>query len=529
MKSLFGYLRDNQLLIGSLVFLVGFTLTRYPYYSVVNLPYVFDDTPVYVGNLSAMLSGNPDLRGLTPGYPLFLLFCGQLSPDAQVVTYVQSVTTLVVGIAFLFMVRRSFESLVLPSSVALTIFTSSLLFVHFETTILTECLFANSIVLAIGGVMLVAAEMSLKRMLCFSLFVALALAIRPAALFLFPLWLVALGLLIARHRSAKHLLFAVAPVALYFLLISALRTFATQTDRYGGLVFSVATNTLSYLNQDPSLPAHVNELIKDYVAPRQIPAEQIIIQSSQDVKNVSALYLKYQRHADGFIDSLIARNGKDYNKINNDYRAIASLALRKHSSEMKRFFEIQFRHYFESFDYRRTSAYPFFESFQTCFRDARVVNYSQHVFNRTGYAGSRVMRTPRYSISDLQLKYDAITDYCRSGWAAQYFTWHHKVFRNKYWVYGFFLQAVLSILIIAFRTKNRGVAFFVLALCAANLTYMVVVSVNISMIRYNFPLHFVFYLVSMLIIPMVLSAVRRDRAPALERSLSKRSSRVRTG
>jgi hypothetical protein len=477
------------------LFLVSFVSTRLPYYSLVNLPYLFDDTPVYVGNVDELLHGGFGMRGLPLGYPMFLWLCRQFSSDIVFVTYMQSLVTLATGILFLMLIKKSFENLVIPAALALSIFTSSLLFVHFETTILTECLFANAVVLSFGSLACVLTKASTKRILLFSASVTIAMLVRSTGVFLVPVWLLVFGSIVYSKRSLKAAAFFVAPVFLFYVSLAALKLISTTEQKStAGLIPALATNTLSFITSDPDLPSHVNELINSYVLPLQDPGKTEYIRSGKDIVQISGLYLFYQRYSYEFTDSLLAKNNGSYAGLNSDFKAIFKSALRNHPEDVFRFFETQFFHYFDSFDYRRTSAYPFFESFLTCFREARVVNYSQHQYNRTGYVGDWAHFTaPQFRASELQSLYDGVTNDARAKLAGTLFSLHHKMFRNKYWVYAAAFFGAISIWFSWKETSRRSLALFVLLICVSNLVYMVVVSVNVSMIRYNFPLHFAFY------------------------------------
>jgi hypothetical protein len=418
----------------------------------------------------------------------------------------QSLVTVITGVLFLLLIKKSFENLVIAASLALSIFTSSLLFVHFETTILTECLFANAVVLSFGSLACVLTKASTKRMLLYSSSVALLMAIRSTGIFILPIWLIVLLYVVYSKRDVKIGALFITPLILYFLLIAGLKSISTTEDRAtGGLIPAIATNTLPYIVSDFRLPTHVNELIRNYVVPLQNPVQQSYIRHGKDVVQVSGLYLLYQRYADGFRDSLLARNNGSYVGLNSDYAAIADVARRKHLPDMLRFFEIQFKHYFDSFDYRRTSAYPFFESFTTCFREARIVNYSQHKYNRTGYVGNwPVFVSPRFDVAEMQLMYNTVSNDALARSASKVFAVHHRLFRNLYWVYGAALFAILSIVLVVRDASRRKLASFVFLICISNLVYMLVVSVNVSMIRYNFPLHFAFYAAVVLGIALLL-------------------------
>lgn len=513
MMRWFKIVRDNQLLFGSLIFLLVFAFTRYPYYSIVDLPYVFDDTAVYISNLSQLVTQGPGAVGFPLGYPLFLWICRCVSHDISAVVIAQSAVTLMSGLLFLWMIDKSFKSMVLASSIALTIFTSSLLFVHFETTILTECLFANAVVLSTGAIAAVLARISPHRLIAFSLTVILALLIRPTGLYLVPIWLLVAIYVAVSTRQFKPVIMLVAPLALFYGALAAVKMSAPSREEAPyGITSALATNTLSFLKTNAELPDHVNRVIESYVLPRQIPAEQEYIRSSKDIRNVSGLYLKYQTFSYGFRDSLLAANNGSNAGLGRDYSAILDVAKKYHREDLVRFFKVQFLHYFESFDYRRTSAYPFFESFQTCFREARVVNYSQHADNKTGYVGgASQFNAPRFSSAELQSKYDDVTASADSL-ASRYFLLHHKLFRNLYWVYAFVASIILSLLLLVRRGPNAKYGAFILLLSISTIVYMVVVSVNVSMIRYNFPLHFVFYFVPMVAFVSLADATR-SRVP----------------
>lgn len=503
MNKLIEIIRRNQFLIGSLLFVAGFVFTRFQYYSIVNLPYLFDDTPVYVGGLNELMSGNIGSTGTTYGYPLFLGLCRLFSDDIVFVTYIQSALTLVTGLLFLLLIKNSFEQLVLPAAVSLTIFTSSLLFVHFETTILTECLFANSVILFTGALAAIIARFSMMRMVIFSLTVIVGLLVRPTGLYMLPIWLLVVVYIAFSTRSVKTVALSASPIFSYYLVLVIIGWTYTKSDPApSGVLSALATNSLAYLQTDPSLPAHVNRVISNFVVPRQVAQEVDYIRSGKDVLTVSALYLKYQTYSYAFRDSLLAANNGSNAGLSRDYAAIVDVLRNRYTDDLRRFFKIQFLHYFDSFDHRRTSAYPFFESFQTCFREARVVNYSQHAYNKTGYVGTwNLFRAPQYTIEEVQSKYNAITASSNS-FAPKFFSLHHKVFRNKYWVYGYLVATLVCTFLLFRNGERRNIAMFVGMLSLANIVYMVVVSVNISMIRYNFPLHFVFYAVVLMVLPM---------------------------
>jgi hypothetical protein len=500
MKRALSILLERQTIVGILLFTVGFIAARLPYYLQVNIPYVFDDAPVYMSNVNELQHGGVGMQGLTLGYPAFLALCRLFTSDITVVTYVQSSVTLIVGLSFILMIHKSFRYLVLPSSIALTIFTTSILFVHFETSILTECLFANSVILTSGALALILSEISIGRMLLFSTSVVVSMLIRPVGLYLVPLWFLVGVYIYCSTRHGKQIAVYLAPLLGIYMLSAAQRLISNEnTVGSGGLVASLATNALSYLETDPTLPNHVNQVIQSYVRPLQVRQQQDYIRSGTDVQQVSALYLLYQRYADGFRDTLLAKNSGSMSGLQSDYSKILNVILRKNTKDLYRFFKIQFLHYFDSFDYKRTSAYPFFVSYKACFQDARIVVYSQHEYYKTGYIGrQRTYRSPGYTMQSLQSKYDDLSASKLSSYASDFFLRHHKLFRRHAWLYACAIAAVLGILLALKNSGYRQLGLLLILLTSSSIFYMAVVSVNISMIRYNFPLHFQFYLVPLI-------------------------------
>jgi membrane-associated HD superfamily phosphohydrolase len=124
--------------------------------------------------------------------------------------------------------------------------------------------------------------------------------------------------------------------------------------------------------------------------------------------------------------------------------------------------------------------------------------------NKTGYVAQRPLFTvSKYTPTEIDDRSKVIEQGGLARLTAVAFAWHHVLFRNHVWTLLLGISGI-SMIFYLWKTKLRSnLAISILLLLMSTLSYMVVVSVNIAMIRYNQPMHIVTYLVPLITIAMI--------------------------
>ncbi len=492
-EIMFKKIYDHQFILSSSFFILIFAALRLPFYLYINIPYIFDDAPSYAAVAKTIVEGTPFFLSRTPGYPFFLSFMHNISADILLVEYAQSFITICSSLFFIYTINRIYPKLTIPATFAITIFTSSVIFIHSESSILTECLYVNIITLFISFYIL--SLKTDKRIYWFfvSLSFIVLVYVRPTGLFLVPL-LVLQFMFAWRLKYPRIVLFyLVFPAVFFYSMISAynfftLGHFSISTQGFSDMV----CNTFSFIEKDDSFPDYINQAIDKAVLAQTNQKEHNYIENSWDIKNITALYLKYQSFDDNFWQRLSQVNPYRSKKFLEDCKNVTFTTIKNHPNNYMKFIAVQYLHYFDSFHHARTSSYPFFESYEKCFR-ARIIKYFLSKSNQTGTF--KIFNTPRIEENVAKSMIDRLQENNLLIMVNSFSRIHQKLFRNHIWVLLYFVIFIYSFFIFLFTRCRNIDAFIVFSICLINLLNVMLISIaNIAMIRYNFTLHLTYYL-----------------------------------
>jgi hypothetical protein len=506
---------------GSLLFLLFFLVTRVIYYSFINIPYVFDDASSYISTANSILEGAPNFIKRTPGYPLFILFSYLMSDSVLCITYLQSFLTLVCSLFFIVAIFKSYPKILIPASISITIFTSSVVFLHFETCILTECVYVNLITLFISFLILAYKKQKMIFYFGMSLIAALLIYVRPTGLFLVPVFVLILIYILIHKLNRKFIYALLGPVIALYLVISAynystLGQFTISTQGFSDMV----CNTFTFIEKDSTFSKQANLAIEKAVLNKTKQNEILYIENTWDIKNIIILYLKYQSFDDDFWAELSKENMYRSKEFLEDCKQITIRTIKKHPDKYLKFLVVQYLHYFNSFDYENIASYPFLKSYKTCF-SSRTVRYFKHRINRSGQ--QVFLKTKTISKEEAvkiikEIKYKSWNNFM--NWFSKK---HHSLFRNYFWVILYFLVFIYSIILLIRSKLKSEVAWIVFIIGIMNILNLMLVSiVNIAMIRYNFVLHFTYYLIPAFLPLMIKYKKRREVNQKLKKNNSKK-------
>jgi len=235
-------------------------LTRLPFFLFYRLPGVEPDTFTYLNYLKEG-GGAPVFAFRSPGYPLFLMAAWPLGgPTAAIALQ----TGLSVGALCLlaWAVHRAFPALTLPAALVLAGVAAGPETVFYETSILSDSLFATLVLAASAGLMAGLATRSPGWLALASAAMAGAVLVRPAGLFYAVIYVLALAFL-AWNRAPRRALAAFAAPFAGLLLVAATYNAATfgrfTVTAVGGA--NLAAATAPYWEPSPDFAPEVNRVI----------------------------------------------------------------------------------------------------------------------------------------------------------------------------------------------------------------------------------------------------------------------------
>ena len=250
------------------IFVVPFVLHRAWSLVDVPLPGVQVDTATYYTPVQDLLAGRwPHFEVRPPVFPLFLAATLEATGSLVAVVWLQSLITAAAAIVLIAGAHR----LVRPASpwvaIAMAAWAASFWPLQFDTSILSESLYASAIVFSFGFLFWGMAAGSRGLLAASSVAIAAAIATRPAGLFLAVTFAIAVIYLWHTGRSGRLIAAFALPFPALMLSLSLYNwavagVFAVTA--WGEANLAVATFT--FWEQDPSYPPEVNERVARTVA-----------------------------------------------------------------------------------------------------------------------------------------------------------------------------------------------------------------------------------------------------------------------
>jgi hypothetical protein len=494
-------IQQKRLGIALVLFFVVFIITRFPVFYHFGVPFIFDDSADFTHLARQLISGEPDFGRRTPFYPLFLAASWLIWHDITIVSMMQSIFTVAAACIFIYTFYRYFTNYTIGAALAITIFSSLIVCINFESVLMSESLYTSTTIIWVCSMITAIKERTPSWFAVSSALLMTVILIRPSGLYLVPLSALIFIYMFVNKYSFKARLFFLLPALIMFLCLSTYNL--VKINRFG--ISSQGTdmigNVLFFVEKDAAYPDYVNAAIENQVIKQLPPDELEFIKTSWDVTTVQALQIKHQNLMKPLMDAIMAANPGNREKFISDCKLVTWHAIRTHPSAFMKFFTIQMLHYFGGFNDKNVTAFPFLKDYKSCFTN-RLQRYFYDNANKSGrfYLFDSPALTP--------LQGTRIMQSIETG------SWHrfnqffsivvNALFRNYLWLLFYFIvlfTSAVKLIIKGFKAENE---FIVFAICCMILLSMVFHSlVNVVMIRYTYPFFWIYYLCPILLAIML--------------------------
>jgi hypothetical protein len=250
------------------IFVVPFVLHRAWPLLEVPLPGVHVDTETYYAPVQEMLGGAwPHFQVRPPVFPVFLATVLRVTGSLVAVMWLQTLITAAAGLVLISGVHRMAPRAAPLAAVAMAAAATSFWSVEYDTSVLSESLYANAIVFAFGLLFWALATGSRTAFVASSAAIAATIATRPAGLFLVGTFAIVLIYLWHSGRTWRQIAAFAMPfpalmlvLCLYNLAVSGVFAITAWGEA------NIAVATFTFWEQDPSYPPEVNAQIAKTVA-----------------------------------------------------------------------------------------------------------------------------------------------------------------------------------------------------------------------------------------------------------------------
>ncbi len=481
--------------------LLTLVVTRVPFYSDYFLPGVEIDTQSY---LLIQWGGEwPVFFQRTPGYPLLVAVVTALHESWHSVLLAQSIVTALACIVMIHAAYRTRWYLAAPVTLGLLVYVLSGRYLAWETQILTESIYASSVIFGFACLLVGLRERRAAWLSASAIAFAYAILARPAGLFLVVI-VAAAWLFMLYNRYAPRLQLACAlPLPVLLVLLGGYNLSVSGAFSLTAVgATNIAAATATFWEQDPSFGAPTNRAIQRMQS-RVSDAERETLARSWDLVELQRLFAKhyaYHRfvHEYAFkewLDSHSAQSLMEREKaLRHELSAVSQNAIRSHPSTYLKFVLSNLYVYFFVNSLRDR---PFWDSTLP----TRFERWRTWVEERRA---SYVQFFGDYSQQDILAAVNGeadpngrllLDDTVVLGMARGLMTRIGAVVGWKGWPIAYGVVAVLSFFQLV-RTKARDAdVFFVFLLCASAMgAALVVCMVEPALVRYSFVSNFIVYL-----------------------------------
>ncbi|MCK4762869.1 MAG: hypothetical protein KAW12_11800 [Candidatus Aminicenantes bacterium] len=547
-NSIKEHLKQHKLLyLSFLIFAIPFLITRLPFF--LDYPVLMFD-PDYLHYY--MVVDQVD-KGLfptfiirSPGYPLFLKLVFTFFNSNMAVVIIQALLSFLVPLFFIYTIyrvyRQRFKYISLLAAGGLAAFVSSSIHLLSDTTLLTESLYVNSIILffalLIRGIHL---KENLTWVFC-SLSMAAVILIRPSGMFLIVVYLITALFLFLNSRRKKEILSFSLPVILILFLLSAYNYFTIGSFSFSAVYseHALISFTSTFLETKESYPAEVNEIIeksKKKIGPKhkkaiEYPWDITAVEELWNIRKTNrALRRHYNRNRNFIFASLLALEEKDSHALYLKWRPLlkdmAWTAIKKNPGIYLKYVYVNLFVYF----FRNMKDVDFYEKLKG--RYARFLTphrYYKGFLEKT--IMTRVYYKKKYAAT-LSKSEDFLNAFLKENrrpekianldrykqdgkWQVEikptflqklhiiYKKTHDFLFRNVLWVLGFFFVLVFSFVrLLKSRFSHSGALILFLLTLSALMHGLIISLSSFSILRYSYSMEFVYYL-SLFLLPLIL-------------------------
>ncbi len=269
-------LASPPLTLSLAIFVVPFALHRAWSLVDVPLPGLQVDTETYYLPVQELLAGRwPHFEVRPPVFPLFLAATLKATGSLVVVIWLQSLITAAAALVLVAGTHRLIRPAAPLVAVAMAAWAASFWPLQFDTSILSESLYASAIVFSYGFLFWGIAARSRALLAASSVATAASIATRPAGLFMAVTFAIAV-IYLWRSGRPRRLIAAFAVPFPALMLFLSLYNWAIAgvfaVTAWGEANLAVATFT--FWEQDPSYPPEVNERVAKTVSSLGVTDEE---------------------------------------------------------------------------------------------------------------------------------------------------------------------------------------------------------------------------------------------------------------
>lgn len=506
-NKLLQLIHQYRLLIATSIIIGIFLFTRLPFYLHVGILYIFDDAGSYLSVMDKIRTQSiPAFFHRAPLYPLFLAFVRLFSSQIISVAYLQTLLSLLASLFLIYAIYKAYTKYTIPTAIGIALFSSSVIYLHSETAILTENLFINLLFYFVGFLILGFKTNKNVYLGLASITIMLLIYTRPVALFLAPFYvLVLIFLFINKYPTKTKLSFAI-PAIVMFLSISLYNFFTNDrfsaTGRIAEKNLSFIGTTVTFMETDLSYPDYLNKAIKDALATVPKEAHQRIAKTWK-VKDLKRLYLTVSKPIQKKFEKELFNHAKTqsaegtriaFTDIKTDVKRVAYDAIKKNPDKYFKFVYTWFVHHFQSFDQKNQALfYPFLQEYKDCFK-SRTARYYNDKFNAKGeYYGYKLTKIDGNQANNIINNLDKIGLHKANQ---NYGELHNTFFKSLVWVWLFFLAFFISLGKLLWSKLKDVDAFLVFTILSMTIACALVICLvhSRTFIRYSYPLSFTYYL-----------------------------------
>jgi hypothetical protein len=512
------------------IFIFFFLLPRLPFflaYPVVG--FGIDDGGYYM-LVDQMAKGFwPHLSVRTIGYPLFLKLVFCFSNRNFTVVAVQHLLTLFCALLFIYAVHRlygRFRLIPMLTALALGVFASSSIHMCLDCTLLTDSLFVNLVLFSLA-LLLLGLGLNRKWILAAaSSAMAATILVRPAGMFLVPVYLLVIIFLLSGHCGRRAATAFALPFVSLLLALGiynrlTIGTFAVSTFSEASLISITST----FLEEHPSFGLAGNAAV--CACRRAVTKRDIrVLASSWEKRFFRGVLEKYYeknrlRVIRAFFKREPAGSFDLYLKWRPLLRKMGIYAIRRHPWIALKYLYSKFMIYFFT---TRGTYNDFYKILGNDFLWSRSLpkhfsgfvipdSFFSRMYNTRSYAATLSPAFLQFmlkeyhdppSFSRISLSADGTVMFTPTIWKSLHTIWqkvHNALFRQIFWILLFFLTFLYALYrLVATRGRHLGTFFlFLMTFSALGYGILVVLSA-FPYLRYVCALEYVYYLCPVLFV-----------------------------
>lgn len=542
------------LYIAFLVFVIPFIITRLPFF--LHYPCVSID-PDYLHYYMIVDQINkglfPTFIIRTPGYPIFLKMIFTFFNHNMAVVFMQNILSLFVGLFFIFIIFKvytnRFKYLPLLAAIGMAAFISSSNHLIADTTLLTESLFVNSIILFFSLFILALHRKKNRLWVLCSFIMAAVILIRPTGIFLVLIFLIILVFLFVRgmpppagqssgdlffHRFLKVikkkevLSFSLPFIGILFLLsvynyfTIGVFTFSGQYSQHALISF-----TATFLEKKETYKPQINKIIDESKKEIKRRHKAAVEESWNHWKLNRALRRYYNKNRDFIFESLLSLEKKDSYILYMKWRPLLSdmgwTAIKKNPvTYLKYVYTNLFFYFFHNMkdpDFYRELQKRYWTSLnrKSFYQEYLPNSISLRMYYKKDYVETlsddflksflKELWQPRtlskFKIGNVEEKEVHIEPTFLQGVHKIYKKIYNVLFRNIIWTFIFLFALVFSFYkLVKSRFRHKGSLIMFTLTLAALLHGLIICMFSFAISRYSYTTEFAFYL-SLFLLPII--------------------------